>query len=62
MYGDRAAARGGERPGLPAFAGTAFGYGVVRQFLERTGTGIVEATFLPANGTTVRGPGYFDRA
>lgn len=59
VYGDRAAAMGGERPGLPDFAGMAVGYRVVRQFLEETGASIVEATFLPAD-EIVRGSGYFD--
>lgn len=60
VYGDRVAAMGGERLGLPFFAGMAVGYRVVQQFLEQTGTGIVEATFLPAD-EIVRGSGYFDR-
>jgi hypothetical protein len=33
---------------------------VVREFLERTGTGIVEATFLPADEIG-RGSGYLDK-
>jgi len=59
VYGDRAAAMGGERLGLADFAGMAVGYRVVRQYLEETGASITEATFLPAD-EIVRGSGYFD--
>jgi len=59
VYGDRAATMGGERLGLPDFAGMAVGYRVVRQYLEETGASVAEATFLPAD-EIVRGSGYLD--
>ncbi len=44
--------------GMPTYGGYAVGYQVVRAFLERTGTDIVAATFLPAD-EIVKASGYF---
>jgi len=48
VYGDRAGAFGGEKNGLPNFAGMAIGYHLVKSYLETTGTSIVDATFVPS--------------
>lgn len=45
VYGDRAAEMGGEKIGLPNFAGIAVGYYIVKSWLENTKKSIVEATF-----------------
>jgi uncharacterized protein YjaZ len=48
IFGDWAAERSGYRKqGLPDFAGYAFGYRMVRAFLDRTGLSAAEATYLP---------------
>lgn len=39
---------GGEATGLPPFAGYAIGYQVVQAYLRRTGSSVVDATFVPA--------------
>jgi len=59
VYGDRAAAFGGEKIGLPNFAGMAVGYHLVKSYLKATGTSIVEATFVPTD-EIVRESGYFE--
>lgn len=49
IFGDTiAAAAGLPKAGVPDFAGYAIGYRVVRQYLQRTGRSVVEATFLPS--------------
>jgi uncharacterized protein YjaZ len=50
---------GGPDAGLPTYAGYAIGYRVVQAYLVRTGKGIVEATFVPAE-TIIRESGFFD--
>jgi len=53
--------RAGQRAGRAAvLRRTAVGYRAIQEFLERTGTGIVEATFLPADEIG-RGSGYLDK-
>jgi uncharacterized protein YjaZ len=48
IFGDWAAEQTGYRKqGLPDFAGYAFGYRMVRAFLDRTGMSAAEATYLP---------------
>ncbi len=44
--------------GVPNYAGYAIGYRIVRQFVERTGKSVVEATFLPAE-QIIAESGYF---
>ena len=46
------------KQGVPDFAGYTLGYELVRAFLERTGTSIVEASYLPWQ-EIVEGSGYF---
>jgi uncharacterized protein YjaZ len=49
IFGDTiTATQGLPRVGVPDFAGYAIGYRVVRQYLQRTGRSVVEATFLPS--------------
>lgn len=45
--------------GMPTYGGYAIGYRVVRAFLDRTGTPVEAATFLPA-GEIVERSGYFE--
>lgn len=48
IFGDWAAEQTGyRRQGLPDFAGYAFGYRMVRAFLDRTGMSAAEATYRP---------------
>ncbi|MFL5627533.1 MAG: DUF2268 domain-containing protein [Ktedonobacteraceae bacterium] len=50
IFGDAIAAhRGLPKAGVPNFAGYAMGYRVVRQYLQRTGKSVAEATFLPSH-------------
>jgi uncharacterized protein YjaZ len=60
IFGDASAHEWGFEPvgGMPAYGGYAVGYHVVRAFLERTGTSIEAATFLPA-AEIIQGSGYF---
>ena len=44
--------------GVPNYAGYAIGYRIVRQFVQRTGKSVVEATFLPAE-QIIAELGYF---
>ncbi|GCE06783.1 DUF2268 domain-containing protein [Dictyobacter aurantiacus] len=49
IFGDAITASWGlPRAGIPDFAGYAIGYRVVRQYLQRTGRSVAEATFLPS--------------
>ena len=45
--------------GLPVYAGYALGYRAVQSYLRRTGKGVVEATFLPAQ-TIISESGFFE--
>jgi uncharacterized protein YjaZ len=36
------------KAGVPNFAGYAIGYRIVRQYLQRTGKSVAQATFLPS--------------
>jgi uncharacterized protein YjaZ len=45
---------------MPTYGGYAIGYHVVQAFLERTGTKIEDATFLPAM-EIVKGSGVWER-
>lgn len=45
--------------GMPTYGGYAVGYRAVKAFLERTGTSVVDATFLPADEIVARS-GYFE--
>jgi uncharacterized protein YjaZ len=45
--------------GLPVYAGYAVGYRVVQAYLRRSGKGVVEATFVPAE-EIIAGSGFFD--
>jgi uncharacterized protein YjaZ len=45
--------------GLPISAGYAIGYRVVQAYLERAGTSVLEATFMPAQ-TIIDGSRFFD--
>ena len=59
VFGDWAAEQTGYRKqGLPDFAGYAFGYRMVRAFLDRTGLTAAEATYLPWR-EIVAGSGWF---
>ncbi len=59
IFGDALAdAYGFPKAGVPAFAGYAIGYRVVRQFLQRTGQTVAQATFLPAE-QIIAESGYF---
>jgi uncharacterized protein YjaZ len=50
IFGDAiAGSRGLPKAGVPNFAGYATGYRVVRQYLQRTGKTVAEATFLPSH-------------
>jgi uncharacterized protein YjaZ len=50
IFGDTIAAHMGlPKAGVSNFAGYAMGYRVVRQYLERTGKSVAEATFLPSH-------------
>lgn len=53
IFGDAAA-------GLPQYAGYALGYRTVQAYLRRTGSSVVQATFVPA-ATIVRESGFFDQ-
>ena len=59
LFGDTISTQMG-RPalGVPNFAGYATGYRLVRQYLERTGKSVAEATFVPAN-EIIAESGYF---
>lgn len=61
VFGDELAKQWKFEPvgGMPAYGGYAIGYQMVKAFLQRTGTSIEEATFLPA-AQIVRESGYFD--
>ncbi len=49
IFGDTISAHMGRpKAGVPDFAGYAIGYRVVRQYLQRTGKTVAEATFVPA--------------
>jgi uncharacterized protein YjaZ len=52
IFGDPAA-------GIPVYAGYTIGYRVVQAFLKRTGKGVVEASFIPAE-KIIRESGFFD--
>jgi uncharacterized protein YjaZ len=47
-----------ETVGMPIYGGYAIGYRVVQAYLQRTGTSIEDATFIPADDI-VRDSGYF---
>ena len=61
IFGDDLAERSGAVPagGMPLYGGYAVGYSVVQAFLDRTGVGIEEATFLPAREIIERS-GFFE--
>jgi uncharacterized protein YjaZ len=59
IFGDALAeSRGLPKAGVPNFAGYAIGYRVVRQYLQRTGKTVAEATFLPSH-ETIAESGFF---
>lgn len=60
IFGDALAGQFGAQVvgGMPAYGGYAVGYHTVQAFLERTGTSIVEATFMAAD-EIVAGSGMF---
>jgi uncharacterized protein YjaZ len=59
IFGDWAAKQWGfEAQGIPDFAGYAFGYQLVKAYLEHTGKSIVEATYTPWQDI-VEESGYF---
>lgn len=59
MFGQHwAEAMGLPDVGMPTYGGYTIGYRVVKAFLERTGTPVTAATFLPA-GEIVEQSGYF---
>ena len=45
--------------GLPVYAGYAVGYRVVQAYLRRSGMGVVEATFVPAE-EIIADSGFFE--
>jgi uncharacterized protein YjaZ len=60
IFGDSIAASWGlPKAGVPDFAGYAIGYRVVRQYLQRTGRSVVEATFLPSQ-EIIAESGFFE--
>lgn len=60
IFGDYWAEKQGRQPvGMPTYGGYAVGYRTVQAFLERTGTSIEDATFLPAD-QIVAESGYFE--
>lgn len=63
LYGDDiAAAQGYATVGLPYCAGYAFGYHLVRRFLDETGMDVADATLLPAEDVLegVREAGFWE--
>lgn len=59
IFGDEIAAMGGMTPvGVPRYAGYAMGYWVVQEYLKRTGSSVVDATFVPFE-TIINESGYF---
>ncbi|GHO61981.1 hypothetical protein KSC_008730 [Ktedonobacter sp. SOSP1-52] len=60
IFGDTiAATRGLPKAGVPDFAGYAIGYRVVRQYLQRTGRSVAEATFLSSQ-EIIAESGFFE--
>lgn len=60
IFGDTITASSGRpKAGVPDFAGYAIGYRVVRQYLQRTGRSVVEATFLPSQ-EIIAASGFFE--
>jgi uncharacterized protein YjaZ len=60
IFGDMITASSGRpKAGVPNFAGYAIGYRVVRQYLQRTGRSVVEATFLPSQ-EIIAESGFFE--
>ncbi|GLV60113.1 hypothetical protein KDH_69360 [Dictyobacter sp. S3.2.2.5] len=60
IFGDSiTSAWGGPKAGVPDFAGYAIGYRVVRQYLQRTGGSVAEATFLPSR-EIIAESGFFE--
>ncbi len=59
IFGDEIAAQGGMTPvGVPPYAGYALGYRVVQAYLKRSGSGVVDATFVPL-AEIIAESGYF---
>ncbi|HTX43472.1 MAG TPA: DUF2268 domain-containing putative Zn-dependent protease, partial [Methanocella sp.] len=56
IFGDE---KSGTSLGLPSTAGYAIGYHIVQAFMKRTGKGIIEATFTPAE-RIIEESGFFD--
>ena len=60
IFGDTISASSGRpKAGVPDFAGYAIGYRIVRQYLQRTGRSVVEATFLPSQ-EIIAESGFFE--
>ncbi len=61
IFGDALSdAYGFPKAGVPPYAGYAIGYRIVRQYVERTGKSVAEATFIPAE-TIIAESGFFDK-
>ena len=61
IFGDEIAKTSGAKVvgGMPAFGGYAVGYHVIQAYLQRSGKGIEEATFIPSMDI-IEASGYFD--